>query len=416
MARNQLYPPSVTPGIPNLGICPYGWTETTLKDVLTVIRRPAMIVDEGVYQLVTAKRSRGGIVPREKLKGKSIRTKTQFFLRENDFLISRRQIIHGACGIVPQELDNALVSGEYSVLRVKPSLLLKYLKYLSETIYFQQTCFQSSVGVDVEKMIFDLDKWLGYKFQIPRLEEQQSIVDILDTWEKAIDLGKKQIDSKHQLQKTLEDQLLNGKKRFPGFTDDWIDYHLGEIATLATGGTPDTKRREYWGGNIPWMNSGEINLRYVHHVDGRITTLGLENSNAKMVPVNSVLIALAGQGKTRGMVAVNYIETTTNQSIAAIIPNPDIIDFQFLFHSLNYRYQKLRTLSGGDGGRGGLNLSILRELPIKTPPLSEQRKIAQVLKLIDSELELLAQRLNIWKIQQKSLVQQLLTGKVRVKI
>ena len=110
MARKSIYPPSVTPGIPKLGDKPEGWIETAFGEVLQIVERKAQVDDETEYQLVTARRNRGGIVPRARLFGRDILTKTQFFIKAGDFLISKRQIIHGACGVVPPELDGALRS------------------------------------------------------------------------------------------------------------------------------------------------------------------------------------------------------------------------------------------------------------------------------------------------------------------
>jgi type I restriction enzyme, S subunit len=186
MARDRLYPPSVTPGIPTLGERPTNWGKTTFGDVLEIVQRPAEIRANSQYQLVTAKRSRGGIVPREVLRGRKILTKSQFFIHEGDFLISKRQIIHGACGVVPAALHGAIVSGEYAVLRPREALLLQYLSYFSHTVYFQQTCFQASVGVDVEKMIFDVDTWLNYELYLPTVSEQAEIVKRLNVWDAAI--------------------------------------------------------------------------------------------------------------------------------------------------------------------------------------------------------------------------------------
>ena len=154
MARNAIYPPSVKPGIPREWPLPAGWTWTPLADVIEVVERPATLADDTVYQLVNAKRNRGGIVARDRLPGLEILTKSQFFVKAGDFVISRRQIIHGACGVAPEVLDGAVVSNEYATLRTRGTLEPDYLRLLSHTPYFQMTCFQSSVGVDVEKMVF----------------------------------------------------------------------------------------------------------------------------------------------------------------------------------------------------------------------------------------------------------------------
>lgn len=255
-----------------------------------------------------------------------------------------------------------------------------------------------------------------YFIILPPLPEQIKIVEILSAWDEAINLTEQEIATKQKRKQALMHQLLTGKTRFPGFKEVWKEYQLGELASLTAGGTPSTKVEDYWGGNIRWMNSGEINLRYVHEVEGRITQSGLDNSSAKLILQNSVMIALAGQGKTRGMVAINKVETATNQSIAAIMPMPTKLYYLFLFFNLDSRYSEMRSLSGGDGGRGGLNLTILKNITISLPPLEEQKKIADALYACDEELDLLKQKLDALRQQKKGLMQQLLTGKIRVKI
>ncbi len=138
------------------------------------------------------------------------------------------------------------------------------------------------------------------------------------------------------------------------------------------------------------MNSGELNLKFVDSVKGRITESGMKNSNTSMLPMHSVLVGLAGQGKTRGTVAINEIPLCTNQSIAAIMPREERTHYLlFLYYNLDSRYWELRRMSAGDGGRGGLTLSILGNLHIPLPKLDEQLQISQCLFLIDQNIMVL---------------------------
>ena len=256
-------------------------------------------------------------------------------------------------------------------------------------------------------------------FHCPPLIEQQKIAKILSTWDKAISTTERLIENSTQQKKALMQQLLTGKKRLlddggKRFEGEWEEVLLGSCADLTAGGTPSTKKPEYWGGEIPWMNSGEVNLKQVFSVEGRITQAGLDNSSTKIIPVNSILIALAGQGKTRGTVAINRIKLCTNQSIAAIMPHQDILDHDFLYFNLDGRYEELRAMSTGAGGRGGLNLSILKSIALNMPTFKEQQKIAAVLTTADKEIELLEQQLADLQQEKKALMQVLLTGKVRV--
>lgn len=166
VSKATAFPKSVRPGIPSLGPKPPGWTRGPLSEYLFEQQRPIKMVDDTEYRLVTVKRSRGGVVEREHLKGREISVKTQFLLHAGDFLISKRQIVHGACGLVPAELEGSIASNEYAVLRGNSSIDLQFLNYLAHSVYFQQTCFHSSIGVHVEKMIFKLDRWLVSIFHL----------------------------------------------------------------------------------------------------------------------------------------------------------------------------------------------------------------------------------------------------------
>lgn len=154
---------------------------------------------------------------------------------------------------------------------------------------------------------------------------------------------------------------------------------LGDVAKCYSGATPSKAIKEYWeGGTIPWMNSGEVNLGRVYETENKITQLGFDSCSTKLVPPHTVVIALAGQGKTRGMVAITEIELCTNQSLCAIEVN-ERLDSYFLWHYLKGQYQTLRQISSGDGTRGGLNQEMIRNFEVPVPPMEVQKRIVKVL-------------------------------------
>ena len=197
--------------------------------------------------------------------------------------------------------------------------------------------------------------------------------------------------------------------RFPEFRDsgEWEVKKIGEISKVSAGATPSTDNPEYWNGDIPWMNSGELNQKRIYSVGNRITSLGLKESSTKLVPPGCILIGLAGQGKTRGTAAINYIELCTNQSIASILPNNRKFNSEFLFHKIDYMYNHLRSLSKGEGGRGGLNLQIIKSVDIPLPNLKEQQKIAESLFSIDELVTAQTQKVEALKTHKNGLMQQL---------
>ncbi|SFN45042.1 type I restriction enzyme M protein [Nitrosospira briensis] len=157
----------------------------------------------------------------------------------------------------------------------------------------------------------------------------------------------------------------------------WPIVSLAEICTFMTGGTPTSTIVEYYeGGTIPWLVSGDIHGFEIWSCKKRITPKAVENSNARVLPKDSVLIALNGQGKTRGTVALLRMEgATCNQSLVAITPTkPPKVISEFIFWTLRSMYSDIRALTG-DTERSGLNISILKSIQIPLPPLEMQKKI-----------------------------------------
>lgn len=135
------------------------------------------------------------------------------------------------------------------------------------------------------------------------------------------------------------------------------------------------------------MSSGEINNIRILSTENMISKFGLNNSSAQWVKMNSILIALAGQGKTRGRVAISEIPLTTNQSLAAIELNDEFYP-EFINQNLDKRYEELRKESTGEGTRGGLNKKIISELNIPSCTLDEQFRIGNILKSLDQSYTL----------------------------
>lgn len=202
--------------------------------------------------------------------------------------------------------------------------------------------------------------------------------------------------------------------RFECSLEEYKKYKLGELVeNVVAGATPKTSVDDYWnGGDIPWLSSGEVHKKFIYFTDKFITSEGYNNSSTKIVPTNSVLIALAGQGKTRGTVAINKIELCTNQSIASIIPN-EMLNYKYLFYYLESKYEYLRALSSSDGGRGGLNLKLIRSIPIQVPSIKEQENISNFINEIDKKILLLEQKHKLYDDFKKYLMQQIFTQKLR---
>ena len=248
---------------------------------------------------------------------------------------------------------------------------------------------------------------------LPCVSEQQKIGDYFRNIDSLITLHQRKYDKLTKVKKAMLEKMFpeNGSPypeiRFKGFTDAWEQRKLGDHSEIVAGGTPNTGHPEYWNPKeIPWMSSGEINNKVIYSTDNMISKIGFSNSSAKWVKEKSVLIALAGQGKTRGTVAISEIPLTTNQSIAAIQPD-SFLYYKFLFQNLEERYNELREVSSGDGTRGGLNKQIISDLEVLAPEIQEQIKIGDFLCGIDTLITLHQRKLEKLKNIKKACLEKM---------
>ncbi len=197
--------------------------------------------------------------------------------------------------------------------------------------------------------------------------------------------------------------------------NDWSIKMIKDVAVVTSGGTPSRKEPSYWGGDVPWITTTEVqncNL-YPSNVREHISQEGLKKSSAKLVPKHTILMAMIGQGKTRGQVAILKFEATTNQNCAAIIFH-DKHDPIFFFYYLRSQYQNIRNFSN-TAGQSNLSGGLVKSIKVPIPPPLEQTKIAKILSTWDKAINTVEKLIENSKQQKKSLMQQLLTGKKRFK-
>ncbi|MGG4998751.1 restriction endonuclease subunit S [Escherichia coli] len=398
MARDSLYPVSVKAGKPILGMLPTGWQKLSLEKCLNIEARKAYIQDNQEYDLVTVKRSRGGVIRREHLKGKDISVKSQFYIKEGDFLISKRQIVHGACGLVPKELSGSIVSNEYCVLTGKSGFYLPYMEFLSESLYFQQTCFHSSIGVHIEKMIFKLDSWFKWPFNIPPLSEQKRIVKILSTWDEAISVTEKLLTNSQQQKKALMQQLLTGKKRLLDengvrFSGEWVYLTFDNAFIVANKKSTQVKSSDYLqSGSIPIIDQGQSRIAgYCNNLevysDVPVIVFGDHTRCVRWIE----FVFCPGADGTQVIKTSKILEPKLGYYL---LSNTDIPNLGYSRHMRELKEKDFR-------------------LPLD---IKEQQKIAAVLSAADAEISTLEKKLACLKDEKKALMQQLLTGKRRVKV
>ncbi|MDX7711126.1 restriction endonuclease subunit S [Aeromonas caviae] len=421
MARDSKYPVSVKAGKPILSSLPHGWHLISLEKCLNLENRKVDVLNDQEYDLVTVKRSRGGVVRREHLKGKDISVKSQFYIHEGDFLISKRQIVHGACGIVPKELSGSIVSNEYCVMTGKPGFHLPYMEFLSETLYFQQTCFHSSIGVHIEKMIFKVENWFKWQFNIPPISEQKKIAKILFTWEKTIGTTEQLLANSQKQKKALMQQLLTGKKRLLDsngvrFSGEWVHGRLGELCTFKGGSAFKEEYQGHSEGDLPFIKVSDMNLRgnekYIDYANNWLTNQAAKELKAKAFPKDTIVFAKVGAALLLNRRRILLRPTIIDNNMMAAIPTK--------FGDTEFIYQLMLAVDFAkfvqEGAVPSVNQGDLASFKISYPEKEEQQKIAAVLSTAEQEITALQQKLDALKQEKKALMQQLLTGKRRVKV
>ena len=404
MGRNGLYPESVQPGIPRLGRPPAGWKAAAFGDVLEAVSRPAKLEDESVYRLVTAKRSRGGIILRGSKKGIEIKTRTQFQVKTGDFLISRRQIVHGGCGIVPPELDGAIVSNEYLVLHSKRGLLQDYLRWLSHSIYFQQACFHASIGVHVEKMVFRPDIWFRFRINLPPENEQRKIAAVISAWNSAIEQALKLLGAKQKLKKGLMEQLLTGNRRLPGFSSSWQKTTLAGVASITMGSSPPSQAYNEDGKGLPLLQgNADIN-------NGRSAPRVWTSQVTKKCAPGDILMSVRAP---IGEIAISDHHACIGRGICAIRANENFSQI-YLLQALLLQEERWGRLAQGSTFTA-INSKEVKALALRVPSEElERQKIATLLAAVDREMQILSWQIAGLKLQGRGLMHKLLTGQVRV--
>lgn len=350
---------------------------------------------------------------------------SRYLLHKDDLLIAMTDVtpsknLIGRMVLIDIE-DEFLLNQRVGLLKTNDKISKLFLMYIGNSkVWRGYSIGYSTLGVQTNLGTKEIKKG---RIPLPPLHEQQKIAEILSTVDEQISTTQAIIDKSKELKKGLMQKLFSEGLGHTEFKDTkigripkcWEVVRLGEYSKLMTGGTPNTKTEEYWDGNIPWMASGDISKKYIEDVEGRITELGLKNSAAKIIPVNSIFIALNGQGKTKGTVAISLKEVTCNQSLAAYILDKESFQPLFVFFYLTTRYWHLRALAGGDD-RAGLNLGLLRIVECPLPPFPEQKKIADILSEADAKIEKEEQEKAQLEQLKKGLMQQLLTGQKRVKV
>jgi len=392
------------------------WPRTKLSSVLTDHGQTS----DGKSEVHSVSLT-NGIVPQIEHMGRSFAaTDTAHYslVMPFDIVYTRSPLAIFKLGIVKQHkrAGNAIVSPLYGVFNPKNKHLGLLIEAYFESPYRSIRYLEPLAQKGAKNTIhLSNDRFLSGSLFLPDDEgEQRKIAECLTSLDQRIAAEGRKLEALRAHRKGLTQQLCpregetRPRLRFPEFrhAPEWVSIPIGEFFETMTGGTPDRAKKEYWGGVIPWITTSLVDFNVIREAEEFITDAGLKNSGAKLFPKGTVLVALYGQGKTRGKVALLDIAATTNQACAAILPASDF-DPVFTFLSLSGRYDEMRSLSNA-GGQENLSQGLLRDLPFYYPDDSAEReKIAASLSSLDAVITAQVRKLDGLRTYKKALMQQI---------
>lgn len=417
-------------GVEWIGEIPAGWSVKRVKHIF--IRKNEKAMQENPVVLSLA---RDGVKVRDISNNEGQIAESYYNynpVEKGDLLLNPMDLYSGAnCSISKVE---GVISPAYINLKAKEGISPEFYDYYFKVQYWLMAFFSYGKGVSYD------NRWtlgaeilmnypvvsLPYKEQCERanyldrkcaeidaiIAKQQQIIEKLKEYKLSVitEAVTKGLDPNVP----MKDSGVEWIGKVP---ENWQLSHIGNLVEMGSGGTPDRKKTEYWeNGNIPWMSSGEINNEYIYSTIEQITELGLQNSNAKILPVNTVMLGLIGQGKTKGLAAILKNEVCCNQNLAYLIADEKFLHYRYLFYCFKAMYFYMRGLVGES--QAGIYSYFLKKLYIPLPDTERQIKISDYLdakcKAIKTTIAVRESIIERFTDYKRTLIYEIVTGKREV--
>ena len=399
-----------------------------LSQIMKRVKEPVYVDNDTLYKRITVRLYGLGVLQRDKLYGRDIGTKKQFIARKGQLIISRIDARNGAFGIVPDELDGAIVTNDFWLFDVK-NAIPQYLSLVLSSQYFQKYWEAQSSGTTNRQRV-DEDDFLMSKIALPSIDEQLALIN---HYEKRVGVANEVVAEEEQMQTSITDYLTKvlgivETKAEPiqmfstvkySTIDKWgVDFltssrviynkryptrTIGSICDSGSGGTPSRSVASYYGGDIPWIKTGEVLDDIIYDTEEKITQEAVNNSSAKLYPKGSIVIAMYGQGLTRGRTAKLGIDATTNQACLVLYNiDTDKVLPDYLWYYLQGEYHRLRALAYGNN-QPNLNAGIINNYPIVIPPIKSDNPLEITQTAIVKEIVKRKEQIKTLKIKANEL-------------
>lgn len=395
-----------------------------IGDILNRNRTPVVVESGTSYKQVTIRTNYKGVVLRGSQDGAAILTKNQFAVSAGQFILSRIDARNGAFGIIPDELEGAIVTNDFLAFDINVDLVEReFFNAFLQSPIFLEACIKASRGNTNRKRV-DEDFFLNYQVNLPPLSDQHNLIKKIKKGRTAIDLARGEITHQEaivgQLKQAILQEAMQGKltadwraahprvdpackllhrmqavkaklvaegrirhdrvspKIEPaevpfGIPEGWEWCRLKDLGQWCGGGTPTKDVDRFWGTDVPWITPKDMKQAFLSDSQLKLTRVGVEESSAKLIPANSILFVVRGMILAHTFpVAVNLVETTVNQDMKALTPfvSGCEVFLRLLLESSAQRI--LRVVTKSTHGTRKLETPVYEDFVIPIPPLAEQ--------------------------------------------
>jgi type I restriction enzyme S subunit len=423
-------------GLPWLGQVPAHWRVQRIKTILREVDRRSANGTERLLSL----RMNVGLVDHHALGGKHIPPSVLIGYKHvlpGEMVMNRMRASTGLFAVATSE---GLVSPDYAIFQKVAPVNLDYAVQLFKTPAMATIFRLESTGLGTGESGFlrlYSDQFGRLAIPMPSTDEQKAIVQFLNStsgrFERAIKAKRKVVALLTEQKQAVIQRAVargfdpavlcksSGDSWLGEIPEHWTVWRISRFARVGNGSTPSRARPNYWnGGTYPWLNSSQVNRASIDSADQFITRAALRECHLPRVPAGSVLVAITGQGKTRGKAAPLAIEATINQHIAYITPRLPIVSTDYLHLALTAAYRQLRAISDDAGStKGALTCEDLKRLKIALPPRQEQDELIERIRIETGALTAAAGRLEreieLLREYRTRLVADVVTGQLDVR-
>lgn len=372
--------------------CEAAWNEHLIGEVLTEKKRPIKLQDRQQYELITVKRRNEGIVSRGRLFGQQILVKNYSQLETGDFVISKRQVVHGATGNIPPTLNGAIVSNEYLVAVGNDRISTEFLTILASLPDMRRKFFVSSYGVDIEKLFFDAEDWKARGVTIPTLTEQTQIGEYFREVDRLLGLQQRKHDKLVTLKKAMLHAMFPQPGttipaiRFQGFSGPWVEKKLGELCDLFTDGDWIESKDQSSSG-IRLLQTGNVGVNEFLDKADKARWISLETFHrlkCEEVFAGDILISRLPDPAGRACIVPKLLHRVITAVDCTIVRTSQSCDPAFLVQQFS-RASYFETVNNylGGGTRQRISRSVLAKFFIQVPKFEEQQKIGHYFRTLD---------------------------------